>query len=279
MNNFETNKITVLYHNDADGFCSAFAYWLKFRNNATYIPVQYNQPVPEIPKETKKLKIVDFSYNRETCISLAERFGHDNIIIIDHHKTAEAELKDLDFVIFNNSKSGAVLTWEYIFPYEKAPAIFQYVQDRDLWKFKLPYSKEVNSYIATFPFDFNIWLTFNLQEAMDAGKGIIAFQKQQIERAIKNVSVEKFYGYLVPIVNLSDNISEIGNELCIRHPLSKFSVSYCDRNNNQRTYSLRSIGDFDVSEITKHFGGGGHKNAAGFSIEKPEVFKYKESVT
>jgi phosphoesterase RecJ-like protein len=28
---------------------------------------------------------------------------------------------------------------------------------------------------------------------------------------------------------------------------------------------LRSIGDFDVSKIALEFGGGGHKNAAGFS--------------
>ena len=29
-------------------------------------------------------------------------------------------------------------------------------------------------------------------------------------------------------------------------------------------YSLRSKGDFDVSELAKRHGGGGHKNAAGF---------------
>lgn len=31
-------------------------------------------------------------------------------------------------------------------------------------------------------------------------------------------------------------------------------------------YSLRSRGDFDVSAIAKKFGGGGHKNAAGFNV-------------
>ena len=30
--------------------------------------------------------------------------------------------------------------------------------------------------------------------------------------------------------------------------------------------SLRSIGDFDVSEVAKRLGGGGHKNAAGYRI-------------
>jgi nanoRNase/pAp phosphatase (c-di-AMP/oligoRNAs hydrolase) len=30
--------------------------------------------------------------------------------------------------------------------------------------------------------------------------------------------------------------------------------------------SLRSNGDYDVSAIAKVFGGGGHKNAAGFEV-------------
>lgn len=31
-------------------------------------------------------------------------------------------------------------------------------------------------------------------------------------------------------------------------------------------FSLRSVGDFDVSEIARKYGGGGHKNAAGFRV-------------
>ena len=30
--------------------------------------------------------------------------------------------------------------------------------------------------------------------------------------------------------------------------------------------SLRSVGDYDVSAIAKTFGGGGHRNAAGFEV-------------
>jgi len=74
-------------------------------------------------------------------------------------------------------------------------------------------------------------------------------------------------GYQVPVVNLSDNISEVGNALCKRFPEYPFSVSYCDRSDGQRSWSLRSIGDFDVSDIAKKFGGGGHRNAAGFTTD------------
>jgi nanoRNase/pAp phosphatase (c-di-AMP/oligoRNAs hydrolase) len=39
-----------------------------------------------------------------------------------------------------------------------------------------------------------------------------------------------------------------------------------------REFSLRSLGDFDVSEIAKEFGGGGHKNAAGFKVPRSHPF-------
>jgi len=31
------------------------------------------------------------------------------------------------------------------------------------------------------------------------------------------------------------------------------------------------VGDFDVSEIAKQYGGGGHRNAAGFRTARPPL--------
>ena len=44
-------------------------------------------------------------------------------------------------------------------------------------------------------------------------------------------------------------------------------MSYFKTNSGKYKYSLRSKGDFDVSIIAKAFGGGGHKNAAGFESD------------
>lgn len=260
-------KIAVLYHDDADGFGAAYACWKGFTAGALYIPVQYNQPVPEIPESVEVLYIVDFSYDRATCEALAARFGVDMIVILDHHKTAEKNLVGLPFATFDQEKSGAVLAWEHMYPFMPVPDILRYVQDRDLWKFELPKSKEINAYIATLPNEFEAWDSFDLGTAMHCGQAIIAFQEQQICRAIRNMRLATIAGYQVPVVNLSDNISEVGNELCKRFPEYLFSASYCDRSDGQRSWSLRSIGDFDVSDIAKKFGGGGHRNAAGFTTD------------
>jgi len=108
-------------------------------------------------------------------------------------------------------------------------------------------------------------LRYLSKRMLSCGEAILAFQKQQIDRAVKNVRWQEINGWIVPVVNVSDNISEVGNHLCEKFPEAAFSVSYCDRADGKRSYSLRSIGEFDVSAIAKQFGGGGHRNAAGFT--------------
>ncbi len=59
--------------------------------------------------------------------------------------------------------------------------------------------------------------------------------------------------------------SEVAGELSEGHP---FAAVYVETSTDI-IWSLRSRGDFDVSEIAKKFGGGGHKNAAGFTVPRP----------
>lgn len=263
-------KVLVLHHNDADGFGAAYALWTKYGDAATYIPVQYGQPAPAIPEGIEKIYIVDFSYAREILLMLSEQY---DLTVIDHHKTAEAALKGLPFCIFDISKAGCILTWELLWPNDTAPPLLlQYVADRDIWKWELPQSEEVNLFIATLPFDFNVWAAYDNDalfsaEAPPAGRAIKAFRDRQIESTLKNVRMMLLAGHTVPVVNCSANISEVGNALCVAYPDAPFSVSYCDRKEGVRSYSLRSIGEFDVSAVAKLFGGGGHRNAAGFTKE------------
>lgn len=266
-------KIAVLYHADADGFGAAYACWKAFDSDEkiTWLPVQYGQPVPELPETVEELFIVDFSYDRATCEALAARY---KVTILDHHKTAEAALAGLPFAIYDINRSGAVMAWEHFFngDYEvEVPAILQYVQDRDLWRFELPFSEEVNLYISTLGNDFAVWDSFDLDAAINAGTAIKAFRDSQIKRAERNVRVVEFLGYQVPVLNCSENISEVGNKLCELYPEALFSASYCDRADGKRSYSLRSVGDFDVSAIAKQMGGGGHRNAAGFAVDLGSV--------
>jgi hypothetical protein len=61
--------------------------------------------------------IVDFSYKRPVMIELARKAK--SILVLDHHKTAEAELIEpcpgIE-VHFDMNRSGAVMAWEYFHP-------------------------------------------------------------------------------------------------------------------------------------------------------------------
>ena len=61
--------------------------------------------------------------------------------------------------------------------------------------------------------------------------------------------------------------SEIGDELCKLYPDAPFAAVWCQKTESLQAWSLRSIGEFDVSVVAAQFGGGGHRNAAGFARE------------
>ena len=320
-------KIAVLHHNDADGFGAAFAAHtaLSERHELLFKEVQYGEPVPYEELHAfapDQVYILDFSYKAS---ELSEFMTHFPVVVIDHHKSAAEELKgfpdiavcafhevDTDGIqtpIFSGVRvyqenSGCMLAWLFFCPNEDAPEILHYVQDRDLWKFDLEHSKEINAFIATMPQTFEAWADFYMPLAYDAGKAIIAFRDKQIESRVKGVDfvvmgqdpagVTQFasllwaYGanpyecnllqagrqdltghQIVPIVNASENISELGEALCLAYPDAPFSISYADRPGGLRSYSLRSRNGFDVSEVAKAFGGGGHPGAAGFTLPAP----------
>ena len=57
----------ILYHgNCPDGFGAALVAWLVYGDNAIYIPVYHNQPVPEIT--SKKVIIIDASLASLRCL-------------------------------------------------------------------------------------------------------------------------------------------------------------------------------------------------------------------
>ena len=108
----DRNKINiVLYHARCfDGFACAFIVWYYYKqhfgieaaNNIIYIPCQHQGEssdglVKKLPDEFmkklvgKNILMCDFSYNSDQLskiISVSNSF-----MILDHHKTAEAELK------------------------------------------------------------------------------------------------------------------------------------------------------------------------------------------
>ena len=254
----QQDPTAVLYHADcADGFGAAWALWKKYPD-ARYIPVKHGQPPPE-GLDGAHVMMVDFSYRREVIEQLAQSAA--SLLILDHHVTAQAALAGLPYAYFDVKKSGAVLAWEWAHA-EPVPWLLQYVQDKDLWQWRLPDSREMNAALASYPFDFQVWEGLTRDVLKVEGRAILRRDHSLIDKIVEESVLVEFEGETVPAVYSPVMTSQIGERLCQGFP---FCLIWHERD-GLRYFSLRSKpGTADVSALASRYGGGGHVNAAGFS--------------
>lgn len=292
----------IIYHNNCpDGFTAAYVAKMKYPE-AELMPQDHGLEPPYEAVTGKDVLVVDFSWrtkeqNRKMA-SLAKSFQ-----ILDHHKTAQAELEGESYAIFDMNRSGAGLAWDYLFGMNQPgvptatylgdtnisvqlrPWWVSYVEDRDLWRFKLWKSEEVNDFIMTFPYTMEGWkamITADPLYAATAGENI----KLQVTKYVREVCKQVQHGifhfpngekqYSIAVVNVPYlNTSEVGNELS---KAADVGMGWFERADGMIQVSLRSKGEIDVSEIAKQFGGGGHKNAAGFQLTLAEGRRIIDSI-
>jgi uncharacterized protein len=263
----KTKFTHILYHAFCDdGFGAALAAWRALGPDATYIPVCHGDPPPDLPSDAR-VAMVDFSYRRPIILDLRKRV--QDLVVLDHHLTAQAELKGLDFAHFDMEKSGAHLAWNFFHPGQPLPELLAYVEDKDLWRFNLPHSKEVTAALRSYPMDFELWNSFKIEDLKLEGIALLRFQEKIVVATCKQARIEWLLGHQIPIVNATEFRSEIANRLCEMHPEYPFAAAYYDTDHGIRSWSLRSVGEFDVAAVAALLGGGGHKNASGFIETQP----------
>ncbi len=249
----------VLYHAECtDGFGAAWAVWKRFPE-AKFMPVKHGDPPPEDLKD-RHVVMVDFSYDRTIIEAMKSQVA--SLFILDHHVTAQAALADLPYAYFDMDKSGAVLAWEWTHG-EAAPWMMRYIQDKDLWQWLLPESREINAALSSYPFEFSVWDTLSQDLLKVEGRGILRHENVLIDKMVAEAVMVEFEGETVPAVYSPVLTSQIGERLSKDNP---FGIIWHQRN-GRRYISMRSrSGGISVADIAARYGGGGHTHAAGFSI-------------
>lgn len=282
-------KTYVIYHGGCwDGFCAAWVARGKLPAGTEFIPAQYGQNEPAMDAGSV-VYIVDFSYPRAIMRNILSQMHH--VVVLDHHKTAQAELaelvdefamrpdlinnipgSELPIIHFDMAKSGGRLTWEHFYggSFGKCPWLVDYTEDRDLWLWKMPNSKEINAYIRSWPLEFKRWDVFQTIEkggdawanCINSGASILRREQQIVDDHVSHAREIDMDGHKILAVNATVLFSEIAGELAKDRP---FGACYFDRQDGKRQWSLRSRdGGVDVADVAKRHGGGGHRNAAGF---------------
>lgn len=269
----------IIHHKSCpDGFCAAFIAHKRYPE-AIILPMDHGTNPPYAEVEDKDVLVLDFSWRtREENIRLSKLAK--SFRILDHHKTAQTVLDGLDFATFDMNRSGAGITWDEIYGSNHRIGDFQfigkprpwyvnYVEDRDLWRHKLISSEEVNAYIMTLPFTIEAWETLDGMDWIDAarkGEGALAHVRHYVREAVVQAQTGTLDGHPARIINaLYMNISEVAGALAQEAGID-IGIGYFERGDGVMQFSLRSRNDVDVSAIATSFGGGGHKNAAGFQL-------------
>ena len=183
----------VIYHAECtDGFGSAYAAWKLLGNRAEYHARKHGTPPPDV--KGKNVVILDFSFDNATIKKMIE--DAEALVVIDHHKTAMVELHDISNTIFDMSHSGTVLSWNFFHPGKDPPKFLLYIEDRDLWKWELPYSKEFSAAFDMIPFEFEEFEKFEddsvFDDAAKRGSYILAYSKTVVKRSVSRHKKEKW---------------------------------------------------------------------------------------
>ena len=256
-----------IYHgNCADGFGAAWVVRQAIPH-AEFFAATYQTPPPDVGG--KRVVMVDFSYKRPVLLGIAGQA--ESILILDHHKSAAEELVDLPSnvtAIFDMDRSGAMMAWQYFFPDVPPPRLIEHIQDRDLWRFALPGTREIQANVFSYPYDFGVWDSLMASDVeMLRGEGA-AIERKHHKDIAELVDVTKrrivIGGFDVPVANLPSTLSSDAGHLMAQG--EQFAACYWDTSSG-RVFSLRSnAAGQDVSTIAKTYGGGGHRNAAGFHV-------------
>jgi len=279
----------VLYHGSCpDGFGAAFSVWYYYKktfglgraNKIEYIPCYHSIDMPSndfFQRITdKNIVVTDFSYKIDILTKIID--CSKSFMIHDHHKTAQENLQTIPdhLKIFDMNRSGAVITWNYFFPEMSVPKFLAYIQDRDLWTNEYPDLLEFVAYFYELDYNFDLWETYldeqNVSLAIEHGVQWLNYKDIIVNKAAARGTciLQKINNQYAIVVynNSADFKSDIGNKSFHKFPLADFSVVFSYyMQTNETTFSLRSTkGRYDVSEIAKDHGGGGHRNASGLSM-------------
>lgn len=175
------SKVLCIFHaNCADGLGAAWAVHRALGDEVEFVTAKYGErvvgfrgslPIAEGLPECiigRDILIVDFSYPLPVLRAMAAEAR--SVLVLDHHKTAQEDLKTLheppsswnlcqDYLraksmkkptnlaaIFDLNRSGSGITWDYIHPNTPRPRIIDLIEDRDLWRFK--YGDETRAFHA-----------------------------------------------------------------------------------------------------------------------------------
>lgn len=281
-------NFVVTHGNCSDGFTSSTIVRMYLKSigvdlgTVTFFDAFHGSDFSKLPDmmRDKFVIICDFSFSKVLFDKMVDA-THGNILVLDHHKTAQEALKDVlpGYLVFDMNHSGAFITWTYFFGFDNVPKAVLYVEDNDIWTKKLPKTLEFTAYMFSRKFDFDEYEKFFDDKYLTdvvfpTASGMVLQNKTNLADLTKScipqfIQTSDGRYYFVACINSAGLLrSDLGNFVFTKYKNANLSMVY---SHNQYVHSTsisyRSLDDrSDSTEIAKLNGGGGHRNASGASI-------------
>jgi oligoribonuclease NrnB/cAMP/cGMP phosphodiesterase (DHH superfamily) len=271
----------VIYHgNCPDGFAAA---WVAARTvprtrrpgttDVVLLPAAYGDLPPLEMAAGRTVFVLDFSYPRAQLEAL-HAVCDGNLVVLDHHKTAEADLAGLPYCQFDMHRSGARLAWDFFHSNAPAPWIVSYVEDRDLWLHKLPNSDVISLRIRMQEHTLEAWDALSampLDQVINEGRGAKLFLDKYVESTKSELyavtNIDGLGNHAVCV-----NASYMGVSDVLHAALdatgARMAIAWRIDRHGMLVGSIRSRKDFDCSVFALELGGGGHAQASGFALHQ-----------
>jgi len=302
--------LIIYHHGCPDGTAAAWPFWRENKcrsgNKLVLIGGIHGQTPPDVT--AKIVVIVDFSYPRAVLTEMAHKARF--ILILDHHSSAQRDLEELNLpnltYVFDLKRSGAQISWDYVYGARKRPWFIDVIAERDLWDWKKDYSKSAGKGMSMS--GYYTWEKleelYNIP-AEDEASTIEKFDKigqsylEPETREIAEIAASAILTeltvpagdkYIVKLVNCPSKLrSDVGNKLAMEGCDFAAMWTY-DFLLDEWWVSLRgpASNKIDLSKISEQFAmtktvvgpngpvekiirrGGGHAKAAGFTIKGKE---------
>ena len=267
----------VIYHGRhcPDGFGAALAAWLFYGDKAEYLALDHGQVLSpdDLPDLAgRAVYILDFSFGPELLRAIDAQAA--KLVLLDHHKSAFDKLDGFEcrcgVVHFDMAKSGARLAWEFFHPERKVPALLQYIEDRDIWKWEFPESARFLAALDMEPQDFARWREIagfsaeQLDQFMARGGAMDEKYRKLAGDIASAAQPLVFNGVGGLMVNAPGMFHSLVGDL-LSAQSGSFALMWSAGSGGVKV-GLRSQRTFDCIPLAESLGGGGHAQACGFKL-------------
>lgn len=269
--NSSARTIIIYHENCPDGFGGAYAAWKKFGDTVEYRPLQYGHPVPTDFADAH-LYFVDFCYEKDVMDSIVAQAA--SVTVLDHHEGTKRTVEMMPEYVFDSNQSGATIAWRYFHPDTPIPELLLYVEDDDIYRYALPDTRAVLSYLIVQPYDFETWNSIVEELANRATREtffikartyaeyFILLCKYAAAKAklVEFEGRECYFATSHPLITIRSMVAKL--LIDDEHPFALVVTAHPEGYG----VSIRGNGSINVAEIAQKYGGNGHPNSAGFTV-------------